>query len=495
MPPMVAYTSKVILQDDRMQQRLVLLEQKCRSQEAMLGEKDAQLRQLCEAGGADPNSQLRLAMLEQQLKAQEEMMVEKDEQIENLKQLVEVAKSSMEELGTEADRESSELQNELEQARVAKAELEAFQEAATKLQEAEELRIKLQESESMCEALRNSPSGPDGIVAEVLSLRTEATQLQRRQEEIEQKHTMSRHHFRADFSSLKHALQQEGFNWPSLEDLESPGEEPNVKELRERLKEVEEALESEKRLREHSQESLRECKEVAARFMADRDATRTELEELTHLASAFKTQAESELSENRWFRLATQLRRRSEDDTFERLKGSWSHGFRKWQSFADTLMEKINQRPTAVFAQEIATNCAKGEKALQALEDKWLSQGKQLTSFAEHALAKFQQAQESWEAQLLEERRLRQLAEARSRQASGDEQDPEVAEASQNLLDKSKVDDLVASLESERKEVARLREKLSEAEQTIGQLVVQNIDTPTKAKKPSLRSRTRSALM
>lgn len=273
MPPMVAYTSKVILQDDRMQQRLVLLEQKCRSQEAMLGEKDAQLRQLCEAGGADPNSQLRLAMLEQQLKAQEEMMVEKDEQIENLKQLVEVAKSSMEELGTEADRESSELQNELEQARVAKAELE---EAATKLQEAEELRIKLQESESMCEALRNSPSGPDGIVAEVLSLRTEATQLQRRQEEIEQKHTMSRHHFRADFSSLKHALQQEGFNWPSLEDLElSPGEEPNVKELRERLKEVEEALESEKRLREHSQESLRECKEVAARFMADRDATRT----------------------------------------------------------------------------------------------------------------------------------------------------------------------------------------------------------------------------
>lgn len=476
MPPMVAYTSKVILQDDRMQQRLVLLEQKCRSQEAMLGEKDAQLRQLCEAGGADPNSQLRLAMLEQQLKAQEEMMVEKDEQIENLKQLVEVAKSSMEELGTEADRESSELQNELEQARVAKAELE---EAATKLQEAEELRIKLQESESMCEALRNSPSGPDGIVAEVLSLRTEATQLQRRQEEIEQKHTMSRHHFRADFSSLKHALQQEGFNWPSLEDLESPGEEPNVKELRERLKEVEEALESEKRLREHSQESLRECKE-----------------ELTHLASAFKTQAESELSENRWFRLATQLRRRSEDDTFERLKGSWSHGFRKWQSFADTLMEKINQRPTAVFAQEIATNCAKGEKALQALEDKWLSQGKQLTSFAEHALAKFQQAQESWEAQLREERRLRQLAEARSRQASGDEQDPEVAEASQNLLDKSKVvDDLVASLESERKEVARLREKLSEAEQTIGQLVVQNIDTPTKAKKPSLRSRTRSALM
>eukprot|EP00435_Cladocopium_sp_Y103_P043954 s2531_g12.t1 len=49
------------------------LEQKCRSQEAMLGEKDAQLRQLCEAGGADPNSQLRLAMLEQQLKAQEEL--------------------------------------------------------------------------------------------------------------------------------------------------------------------------------------------------------------------------------------------------------------------------------------------------------------------------------------------------------------------------------------------------------------------------------------
>eukprot|EP00435_Cladocopium_sp_Y103_P048846 s341_g14.t1 len=423
------------------------------------------------------------------LGAHQEMMVEKDEQIENLKQLVEVAKTSMEELGTEADRESSELQNELEQARAAKAELE---EAATQLQEAEELRIKLQESESMCEALRNSPSGPDGIVAEVLSLRTEATQLQRRQEEIQQKHTMSRHRFRADVSSLKHALQEEGFNWPSLEELElSPGteEEPvNVKELRDRLKEAEEALESEKRLREHSQESLRECKEVAARFMADRDATRTELEELTHLAGAFKTQAESELSENRWFRLTSQLRRRNEDDAFENLKGSWSHGFRKWQSFADTLMEKINQRPTAVFAQEIATNCAKGEKALQALEDKWLSQGKQLTSFAEHAMAKFQQAQESWEAQLREERRLRQLAEARSRQASGDEQDPEVAEASQNLLDKSKVDDLVASLELERKEVARLREKLSEAEQTIGQLVVQNIDTP-KAKKifPGLR--------
>jgi len=487
MPPMVAYTSKVIVQ-----QRELMLEQKCRSQEAMLVEKDAQIRQLCEAGG-DPNSQLRMVTMEQQLKAQEEMMAEKDDQIEVLKQLVEVAKKSMEELGTEADGQSTELQNELQ---AAKVELE---EANMQLQESEELRIKLRESESMCEALRNSPSGPDGIVEEVLALRTEAIRLHQRQEELQQKHAMSGNCFRSDLSSLKQALHEEGFELSSFKEMDpSAGDEdfPQVKAVRGRLRQAEEALESEKRAREHAQESLHECKEVAARFMAERDTTRTELEELTHLASAFKTQAEAELSENRWFRLVAQLRRKGDDQVFDSLKESWSHGFRKWQSYADILAEKINQRPTAVFAQEIATSCAKGEKALQALEEKWLSQGKQLTSFAEHAMAKFQQAQESWEAQLREERRLRQMAEARNRQASG-EQDPEVAEGSQSTsVEKGKVDDLLASLEEERREVARLREKLSEAEQTIGQLVVQNIETPgAQAQKRSLRSRTRSALM
>eukprot|EP00913_Durusdinium_trenchii_P018928 g17786.t1 len=120
---MVAYTSKVILQDDRTQQRLAMLEQKCRAQEVMLAEKDAQL-QISEAG--EPNSQLRMItpepLLEQQLKAAEVMLAEKDGQIEKLTELVEVAKSSMHELGTEADRESQELQNELQ---AAKAELEA----------------------------------------------------------------------------------------------------------------------------------------------------------------------------------------------------------------------------------------------------------------------------------------------------------------------------------------------------------------------------------
>ena len=40
--------------------------------------------------------------------------------------------------------------------------------------------------------------------------------------------------------------------------------------------------------------------EVAASLMADRDATRQELEELTRLATAFKKQAEKEISDHRW---------------------------------------------------------------------------------------------------------------------------------------------------------------------------------------------------
>ena len=97
MPPMVAYSSKVVLQDDRSRH---LLEQ-CRAQEAML-EKSAEAK--------------RIMALEQQLKAQEVMMVTKDQQLERLTELVETAKASMQELGTEADRESQELQKELEAA-------------------------------------------------------------------------------------------------------------------------------------------------------------------------------------------------------------------------------------------------------------------------------------------------------------------------------------------------------------------------------------------
>ncbi|CAK9047058.1 unnamed protein product [Durusdinium trenchii] len=479
MPPMVAYTSKVILQDDRTQQRLAMLEQKCRAQEVMLAEKDAQL-QISEAG--EPNSQLRMITLEQQLKAAEVMLAEKDGQIEKLTELVEVAKSSMHELGTEADRESQELQNELQ---AAKAELE---DATCRLEEAEDVKQRLKECENMCEAFRNSPSGTDGVMMEVLTLRAEASRLVEQQEELQRQHTLSGQRLRSDLDALKNVMKDEGLDLSSFKEMDGG---IDVEHLRESLQKCEEALEAEKRAKEHSQESLHQCKEVAARLMAERDTTQGQLEELTHLAGAFKKQAEGEISEHRWFRLVTQLTRQGDLEASQSLKESWCHGFRKWQSFADTLAEKINHRPTAVFAQEIATSCSKGDKALQALEEKWLSQGKQLSSFSELAMTKLQQAEESWEAQLREERRLRQLAEARCRQ-SGDEQDPEATP-----LDKGKVDDLLMSLEAERKEVARLREKLSEAEQTIGQLVVQSIEAPSaKAKKPgSLRSRTRSSLM
>jgi len=40
-----------------------------------------------------------------------------------------------------------------------------------------------------------------------------------------------------------------------------------------------------------------------------------------------------------------------------------------WQSFADTLMEKINQRPTAVFAQD--SLLAKG-KDMEAIVHLWM---------------------------------------------------------------------------------------------------------------------------
>ena len=75
-------------------------------------------------------------------------------------------------------------------------------------------------------------------------------------------------------------------------------------------------------------------------------------EELTHLAGAFKTQAELELSESRWgtahgtagawpmlwkkpaaarwFRLVTQLRRRGDDDTVEKLKAT-DRVWRMWK--------------------------------------------------------------------------------------------------------------------------------------------------------------------
>ena len=34
--------------------------------------------------------------------------------------------------------------------------------------------------------------------------------------------------------------------------------------------------------------------------------------------------------------------------------------FQRCESLADALSEKINQRPTAVFAQELSTHCSRG---------------------------------------------------------------------------------------------------------------------------------------
>ncbi|CAE7216011.1 CYP704B1, partial [Symbiodinium pilosum] len=95
---------------------------------------------------------------------------------------------------------------------------------------------------------------------------------------------------------------------------------------------------------------------------------------LTTLAEAFKQQAVSEIRESRWTRFTLRLLRLIDGSSLDDLKESWSHGLHGWQAFASVLTDKINSRPTAVFAQEIAGHCAKGDKALQALDEKITNQ-------------------------------------------------------------------------------------------------------------------------
>mmetsp|Transcript_13476 Transcript_13476/g.32170 ORF Transcript_13476/g.32170 Transcript_13476/m.32170 type:complete len:598 (-) Transcript_13476:114-1907(-) len=545
MPAMITHSSKVVLHEDPLPQRLLMLEQKCRAQEAMLLEKDAHLQKLKESADgeqlrlrvlmlegrcrsheailSEKEAQLqklkayqpRVPLLEQKVQLQEAELHDRDKQIHKLTEIVDQAKSSLQQLAIEADSENNELQAELI---AMKEKLECVADETRSRQEVDQLDKKLAESEAMCQALRweldaisvkngqetatSADPGNDLTDREVTALRAEAVRLRELQQLQWQQHAANAQRFRAELTALRAALRREGLAVDSgmelaadvsSEALEEAKMETalaqkeleefrglavqatsEVVKLREGLSEAEAALETERRTRRQAVESLHQCEEVAAKLMAERNAAREELEEHTMGAEAFRKQAASDMRESRWARFTLRLLHLIDGSTFDELKESWSYGLQRWQAFATTLTEKINSR-----AQEIAGNCAKGDKALQALNEKITSQELQMAAFADKAVQEFSEAQKSWEECLKRERTLRLSAEEDLRKQCGEQ---------------------AVDSEKDRSEVERLQKQLAEAQHTIGQLVVQSLEpapkkaAASKTASASLRSRTRSSL-
>eukprot|EP00930_Biecheleria_cincta_P038771 TRINITY_DN26640_c0_g1_i1.p1 TRINITY_DN26640_c0_g1~~TRINITY_DN26640_c0_g1_i1.p1 ORF type:complete len:652 (-),score=152.87 TRINITY_DN26640_c0_g1_i1:129-2084(-) len=188
--------------------------------------------------------------------------------------------------------------------------------------------------------------------------------------------------------------------------------------------------------------------------------TKQALEELGHLAESFKIQAESELRDDRWFRLVVLTLRRSDCTDKETRRNAWSHGVGGWQNFASSLVEKLNERPTARFAQEIERHLTSGDKRLQALEDRAASQREEMSTAVKEAAVEFQQAEKLWNQRLRQEVAKRTAAEESLRRLAASKNVDEV------------VVKLTSNLAEEQAELDRLRKKLAEAEQTIGLLVV-----------------------
>jgi len=392
---------------------------------------------------------------------------------------VDQAKSSLQQLAIEADSENNELQAELI---AMKEKLECVADETRSRQEVDQLDKKLAESEAMCQALRweldaisvkngqetatSADPGNDLTDREVTALRAEAVRLRELQQLQWQQHAANAQRFRAELTALRAALRREGLAVDSGMELaadvssealeeakmetalaqkeleESRGlavqATSEVVKLREGLSEAEAALETERRTRRQAVESLHQCEEVAAKLMAERNAAREELEEHTTGAEAFRKQAASDMRESRWARFTLRLLHLIDGSTFDELKESWSYGLQRWQAFATTLTEKINSR-----AQEIAGNCAKGDKALQALNEKITSQELQMAAFADKAVQEFSEAQKSWEECLKRERTLRLSAEEDLRKQCGEQ---------------------AVDSEKDRSEVERLQKQLAEAQ-------------------------------
>eukprot|EP00437_Effrenium_voratum_P069514 CAMPEP_0181513526 /NCGR_PEP_ID=MMETSP1110-20121109/62545_1 /TAXON_ID=174948 /ORGANISM="Symbiodinium sp., Strain CCMP421" /LENGTH=518 /DNA_ID=CAMNT_0023643397 /DNA_START=63 /DNA_END=1617 /DNA_ORIENTATION=+ len=518
MPAMLTHSSKVVLHEDPLPQRLLMLEQKCRAQEAMLLEKDAHLQKLkenadgeqlrqrvlmlegrCrshEATLSEKEAQLqklkafqpRVPLLEQKVRLQEAELHDRDKQIHKLTEIVDQAKSSLQQLAIEADSENNELQAELV---AMKGKLECVADETRSREEVDQLDKKLAESEAMCQALRweldaisvrnaqetatSADPGNDLTDREVTALRAEAVRLRELQRGPSKGGTAvdSGVELAADASSeaLEEAKMETVLAQKELEESRGLAVQATseVVKLRDGLSEAEAALETERRTRRQAVESLHQCEEVAAKLMAERNAARAELEEHTAVAEAFRKQAASDVRESRWARFTLRLLHFIDGSTFDELKESWSYGLQRWQAFATTLTEKINSR-----AQEIAGNCAKGDKALQALNEKITSQELQMAAFADKAVQEFSEAQKSWEECLKRERTLRLSAEEDLRKQCGEQ---------------------AVGLEKDRSEVERLQKQLAEAQHTIGQLVVQSLEpapkkaAASKTASGSLRSR------
>jgi len=472
-------------------------------------------------------------MLEQRLHQQEAQLHERDSQIHKLTEIVEQAKRSLQQLAIEADSETSELQAEIISM---KEKLDSVADETRSRQEVEQLDQKLAESEATCQALRweldavsarpavTSVDDAEQSQREVIALRAEAVRLRELQQLQWQQHSTDAQRFRAELTALRAALRKEGLPVDSLvaEPVGEAAEAAEVQEakmesrrlqqaletsqglatdaqaetasLRQENETVQAALEAERRSRRQASESLLHCEEVAARLMAERNAAKEELEDFSTSMQAFKQQAASVVNEGRWAHCVLRLLRVADGSALDDLKESWSDGVRKWQAFSNALTDKLNTRPTAVFAQEIAGHCTKGDKALQALDDRVSAQGQQMAAMVDRAMQEFRQAQEAWKARLTREHMLRLAAEEDLREQLGKEEPT-------GLPKGPKAVDLLASLEEERSQVDKLKKQLAEAEQTIGSLVVQSLEPAPAAKKAqtktpsgSLRSRSKSSI-
>ncbi|CAE7379722.1 CYP704B1, partial [Symbiodinium necroappetens] len=429
MPAMLTHSSKVVLHEDPLPQRLLMLEQKCRAQEAMLLEKDAHLQKLKENADGEqlrqrvlmpgwrddaaltrhfgsvvvqspgqPSSEghqsfvasflgielfspechcstpskIWSSPLEQKVRLQEAELHDRDKQIHKLTEIVDQAKSSLQQLAIEADSENNELQAELV---AMKGKLECVADETRSREEVDQLDKKLAESEAMCQALRweldaisvrnaqetatSADPGNDLTDREVTALRAEAVRLRELQQLQWQQHAANAQRFRAELTALRAALRREGLAVDSGVELAADASSEALEEakmetvlaqkeleesrglavqatsevvkLRDGLSEAEAALETERRTRRQAVESLHQCEEVAAKLMAERNAARAELEEHTAVAEAFRKQAASDVRESRWARFTLRLLHFIDGSTFDELKESWSYGLQRWQ--------------------------------------------------------------------------------------------------------------------------------------------------------------------
>eukprot|EP00933_Yihiella_yeosuensis_P053025 TRINITY_DN5117_c0_g1_i4.p1 TRINITY_DN5117_c0_g1~~TRINITY_DN5117_c0_g1_i4.p1 ORF type:complete len:728 (-),score=191.95 TRINITY_DN5117_c0_g1_i4:180-2363(-) len=228
-------------------------------------------------------------------------------------------------------------------------------------------------------------------------------------------------------------------------------------------------------------------------------------------------------AQNGWTRLVL---RTCMNDTGElkAAQDAWAQGNKGWQALSAQLILKVQNLPSSRFAQDIERHCAKGDAKLAEMEKRFVNEGKNMANAVRSAMSQFVEAQRLMQDKLQDEKQARCAAEERIRQLENERQarcaaeerirqlenekqarcaaeerirqlenekqarcaaeervrqledeNRRLAEAQRRASEKEAqvVNQLMASVDQERAEVDRLNQKLQEAEQTIGLLVIE----------------------